>query len=95
LVHKCPPGEVYNIGGVETMTIGEMLKLLLGFAKVKNIKVEVDPARLRPSDVTLQIPCTDKFTKVTGWKPEIKFEKTVEDTLNYWRDYFKKEGHLK
>ena len=95
LVNKCPPGEVYNIGGVETMTIGEMLKLLLSFSKVSNIKIEVDPARLRPSDVTLQIPCTDKFTKVTGWKPEIKFEKTVEDTLNYWRDYFRKEGHLK
>jgi len=85
LVNKCPPGEVYNIGGVETMTIGEMLKLLLSFSTVSDIKIEVDPARLRPSDVTLQIPCTDKFTKVTGWKPEIKFEKTVQDTLNYWR----------
>jgi GDPmannose 4,6-dehydratase len=77
------------------MTIGELLKLLLSFSKVSGIKVEVDPARLRPSDVTLQIPCTDKFTKVTGWKPEIKFEKTVQDTLNYWRDYFIREGYFK
>jgi len=60
------------------------------FAK-QNIEVKVDPARLRPSDVTLQIPCIDKFVKETGWKPEIKFEKTLEDILNYWRDYFKKE----
>jgi len=95
LVNKCPPGEVYNIGGVETMTIREMLDMLLKLSKVKDIKIEVDPARLRPSDVTLQIPCTDKFTRATGWKPEIKFEKTVEDTLNYWRDYFRKEGYLK
>ncbi len=85
LVNKCPPGEVYNIGGVETMTIREMLDMLLKLSKVKEIKIEVDPARLRPSDVTLQIPCTDKFTRATGWKPEIKFEKTVQDTLNYWR----------
>jgi len=83
------PGEVYNIGGVETMTIGEMLNRLLKFSKVKNIGVEVDKSRLRPSDVTLQIPCIDKFQKATGWKPEIKLEKTLEDTLNYWRDYFK------
>lgn len=57
---------------------------------VKNINVEVDRQRLMPSDVTLQIPCIDKFTEATGWKPEIKFDKTLEDTLDYWRDYFKR-----
>jgi len=91
LVNKCPPGEVYNIGGVETMTVGEMLNRLLKLSRVKKIDVEIDQIRLRPSDVTLQIPCIDKFVEATGWKPEIKFEQTLEDTLNYWRDYFKRE----
>lgn len=91
LVNKCPPGEVYNIGGVETMTVGDMLNRLLRLSKVKNIDVEVDPSRLRPSDVTLQIPCIDKFVAATGWKPETKFDKTLEDLLDYWRDYFKRE----
>lgn len=90
LVNKCPPGEVYNIGGVESMTVGEMLNKLLKFSKVKNISVELDPSRLRPSDVTLQIPCIDKFVKATGWSPRIKFDKTLEDLLGYWRNYFKK-----
>lgn len=89
LVEKCPPGEVYNIGGVETMTVGEMLTRLLRLSTVKDINVESDPSRLRPSDVTLQIPCIDKFTEATGWKPVIKFDKTLEDTLDYWRDYYK------
>jgi len=89
LVNKCPPGEVYNIGGSETMTVGDMLNMLLRLSSVKNIDVKVDPARLRPSDVTLQIPCIDKFTKATGWKPEIRFEKTLEDLLNYWRGFYK------
>ncbi|NQS90266.1 GDP-mannose 4,6-dehydratase, partial [Patescibacteria group bacterium] len=91
LVTKCIPGEVYNIGGVETMKVGEMLNRLLGLSLVKNIKIEVDLNRLRPSDVTLQIPSTEKFHKETGWNPEIKFEQTMEDTLNYWREYYKKE----
>lgn len=91
LVTKCISGEVYNIGGVETMKVGEMLNRLLGLSSVNNIKIEVDPNRLRPSDVTLQIPSTEKFYKETGWKPEIKFEQTIEDTLNYWREYYKKE----
>jgi GDP-mannose 4,6-dehydratase len=85
LLMECPPGEVYNIGGDETMSIREMLDRLLELSWVKNIKVEVDPARLRPSDVTLQIPDTSKFRKATGWKPEIKFEQTLKDTLDYWR----------
>ena len=91
LVNLCLPGEVYNIGGIETMTVGEMLNRLIKLSTVKNIKVEVDPSRLRPSDVTLQIPCIDKFAAKTGWKPKIKFEKTLEDLIDYWRDYFKRE----
>ena len=94
LVNKCQPGEVYNIGGVETMTVGQMLDQLLAISTVKNIKVEVDPARLRPSDVTLQIPCVDKFYKATGWKPQIKFEETLKDTLDYWRDYYRKKQEV-
>ena len=90
MVNKCRPGEVYIAGGKETMTIKEMLERLLKLSTRKDIKVEVDPKRLRPSDVTLQIPCIDKFVKETGWQPEIKFDKTLEDTLDYWRDYYKK-----
>ena len=92
LVNECEPGEVYNVGGDRTMNIGEMLDMLLHFSSVgDNIGIEVDPKLIRPSDVTLQIPDSSKFTKATGWKPEIKFEKTLEDTLNYWRDHLKKE----
>ena len=90
LVSKCPAGEVYNIGGNTTMTVGEMLEKLISISTAKDIKVEVDPQRLRPSDVTLQIPCIEKFQKITKWKPEITFEQTMKDTLNYWRSFYKK-----
>jgi len=91
LVTKCTLGEVYNIGGVETMKVGEMLNRLLGLSSAKNIKIEVETNRLRPSDVALQIPSTEKFHKETGWKPKIKFEQTMENTLKYWREYYRKE----
>lgn len=87
LVNKCPAGEVYNIGGNQTMKVGEMLDMLLDLSPVKDrIKIEVDPKLLRPSDVTLQIPDCSKFKRVTGWEPEIPFEKTLQDTLDYWRE---------
>ena len=91
LIEKCSPGEVYNIGGKETMTVGEMLNKLISFSTNKNIKIEVDQARLRPSDVTLQIPCIDKFVQATNWQPEINFDETLKNLLNYWRNYFKKQ----
>ncbi|MEK7507147.1 MAG: GDP-mannose 4,6-dehydratase [Patescibacteria group bacterium] len=89
LANKCKPGEVYNIGGVETMTIGQMLNMLLKLSARKDIKIVVDPARLRPSDVTLQIPSAAKFKKETSWKPKIQFKDTVKDTLDYWREHLR------
>jgi GDP-mannose 4,6-dehydratase len=85
MVNKCKPGEVYNIGGNRTLTVGEALDILLSFSKAR-FEIKVDPKLIRPSDVTLQIPCIDKFRNETDWKPEIALEKTLEDILNYWRD---------
>lgn len=90
LVNKCTPGEVYNIGGVETMTVGDMLAELISFSKKKNIEIKIDSKRLRPSDVTLQIPSVDKFVQQTGWKPKIRFDETLKDMIDYWRGYYKK-----
>lgn len=80
------PGEYYNIGGEYSCTVGDMLNFLISKSKNKDIKVEIDQDRLRPIDANLQVPNTGKFTKHTGWKPEISFEKTMVDLLNYWRD---------
>ena len=85
LLEKCEPGEVYNIGGVETMKIGDILSTLASFVDCE-IRHEVDPSLLRPSDVTLQIPDISKFQEATGWKPEIPIETTMLDLLNYHRN---------
>ncbi|MCM8797203.1 MAG: GDP-mannose 4,6-dehydratase [Candidatus Omnitrophica bacterium] len=85
LVNKCKAGEVYNIGGNRTMTIGEALDILLSYSKLK-FEIKVDPKLIRPADVTLQIPCIDKFKNETGWEPEISVEKTLQDLLDYWRE---------
>lgn len=86
LTEKCKPGEVYNIGGTETMTIREMLNKLLKISGHDDIVAKQDPLLMRPSDVTLQIPDSTKFFRATGWKPEIPFEQTLKDLLNYWRE---------
>jgi len=79
------PGAYYNIGGSYSCTVGKMLEYLLSMSTAKGIKVEVDAARLRPIDADLQVPDTSKFATHTGWRPEIPFEKTMQDLLDYWR----------
>jgi GDP-mannose 4,6-dehydratase len=80
------PGEYYNIGGNFTCSVRDMLDHLLSLSTVKDIQVEVDPERLRPIDADLQVPDTSKFESHTTWRPEISFEQTMKDLLEYWRE---------
>jgi GDPmannose 4,6-dehydratase len=87
------PGAYYNIGGEHTVTIGGVLDHLLSLSpKGATIAREIDATRLRPIDADLQIPDTTKFKNHTGWKPEIPFEQTMLDLLNYWRGRVSREG---
>ncbi len=84
-VEKCDAGEVYNICTGKAVKVQHMLDMLLSYSKVK-VEVRPDPSRMRPSDVPVLIGDNSKFVSKTGWKPEIPFEKTMEDLLNYWRE---------
>ncbi|MDB9518275.1 GDP-mannose 4,6-dehydratase [Roseofilum reptotaenium CS-1145] len=83
-IQRCKPGEVYNIGGITNMKVGEFLERLIGLSDVK-IPRRTDPNLLRPADVTLQIPSVDKFIEETGWQPQYTFEESLQDLLSYWR----------
>lgn len=87
------PGAYYNIGGTHSCTVREILEALISMSpRADDIKVEVDPARLRPIDADLQVPDTSKFEAHTGWRPEIPFETTMGDLLAYWRERLSSGG---
>ena len=79
------PGEVYNIGRGEALSIQGMLDILLSMAKV-DVAVRPVPERMRPSDVELLLCDPSKFRDRTGWTPTIPFDQTLRDTLEYWRE---------
>jgi GDP-4-dehydro-6-deoxy-D-mannose reductase len=78
------PGEVYNICSGRGYTARQVLDLLLDLAHV-TVEVREDPARMRPSDVTLLVGDCSKFRSVTGWQPAIPFDVTLKDLLEHWR----------
>lgn len=81
------PGDVYNIGGVESCSIRELLDELLDMTRM-DIKIAQDPERMRPTDIPVQAPCSEKFFQLTGWTPKISYRQTLLDMLNYWREHF-------
>lgn len=83
-LEKGEPGDVYNVGVGRAYSMKEVLDLILAQSKVK-VRIEVDPERLRPSDVPILLSDSSKFRKLTGWEPRIPFEKTLADLLDYWR----------
>ena len=86
-VDKCDYGEVYNIGGDYTCTVGDALDMLISRSTVKDKLFKVlDPERERPTDITLQIPDSTKFREKTGWKPTKGLEEICDDLLDYWRN---------
>lgn len=85
LVEKGQFGEAYNIGSGTSYKINDILTKLLSFAKVK-ISVEQDEALFRPKDSLDRVCNNSKFVALTGWKPTIPLEKTLQETLDYWRN---------
>lgn len=89
------PGEYFNIGGSHTLTIGDLLQDLIALSTVAEvIEVEVESSRVRRIDADLQVPDTRKFQSHTGWVPEIPYEETILDLLEYWRGRVRIEGDV-
>ncbi|TNF75366.1 MAG: SDR family oxidoreductase [Acidobacteria bacterium] len=93
-VEKGRPGEVYNIASGREITIRQLLDNLVELSSTR-VEVEVDPERLRPSDVEVLIGDASKFHADTGWEPAIPLKQTLEDLLDFWRERVsKKQGNL-
>lgn len=86
------PGEVYNLCSGRSWPIREVLDFYLRQARVSGIAVKEDPARLRPSDVPHLLGDASKIRGALSWKPEIPFEQTLQDTLEYWRRRIKAQS---
>jgi GDP-4-dehydro-6-deoxy-D-mannose reductase len=84
------PGDVYNIGSGRAWSIQQVLGVMLAQSRAA-IRVEQDPARLRPSDTPVMYVDSTKFRAQTGWEPTIPLEQSLHDILDYWRAKVKKE----
>jgi len=84
ILDKAENREVFNVCSGKVYSIQEILDKLLKMTDEK-IEVKKDKERMRPSDIPILQGSYDKLKEETGWKPEIPIEKSLRDTLDYWR----------
>ena len=77
-------GEIYNVGSGVGRTIQSLLDALRSRARV-DVRIEVDPERLRPAETSALVADTGRLRDRTGWHPHISFESMLDALLDYWR----------
>jgi GDP-4-dehydro-6-deoxy-D-mannose reductase len=77
-------GVPYNVCSGRAWRVGDLLDELLHQSTVK-VRVQVDPARLRPHDSAVFQGDATRLRTELGWTPSIRLEQTLGDTLEWWR----------
>ncbi len=84
LLEKGTPGDAYNIGTAEEVSLGRFVDTLARKANCY-IPLRLDPALVRPVDIQTQIADSRKFLAATGWTPRYTLDESIEFLLNHWR----------
>ena len=94
LLEKGVVGDVYNVCSGRAVLLADLVIELQKNCGVA-VKIEVDSARVRPSDVPQIVGDAGKLHKTTGWLPKVPLGRTLKELLAYWRTAIKLEavGH--
>ncbi|MCX6707121.1 MAG: GDP-mannose 4,6-dehydratase [Candidatus Woesearchaeota archaeon] len=85
MVEKCRDGEVYNVCSGKGYIIKDILKILIGLSKTKDIIIKADSCKIRPEDTIISFGNNLKFLHETKWDSEIDFNKTLSEILDWHR----------
>jgi GDP-4-dehydro-6-deoxy-D-mannose reductase len=77
--------DVFNVCSGRSTSVSDILSRLAAHSSLE-VEGRVDPARLREGEVMEIRGSHDKLTDATGWQPEIDFDQTLRDTLDWWRE---------
>ncbi len=87
LIKKGTPGNVYNIGSKNTISNIELIKKILFLLDNKNHKSLLKLIKFvkdRPGHDFKYSINNSKLTKKIKWKPKIKFEKGIKETIDWY-----------
>lgn len=83
LLDRAVTAGAYNVASGRGTSARELLASLLARSTLRP-EVEVDPARVRPTD--LCVGDARRLREVTGWEPRRRLDDTLGRVLGYWRE---------
>ncbi len=87
LTKKGKIGDVYNICTGKGHKMKTVLEKMIRLSNTR-INTVRDPKKFRPLDDPIFIGNASKLKRL-GWEPKIPLEKTLQDTIDYWRNEIK------
>jgi GDP-4-dehydro-6-deoxy-D-mannose reductase len=84
LMERGTPSTIYNVASGLARGMKSVLDALVARAHVE-VRIETDPSLFRPSDTPVLLGDATRLRTATGWRPEIPFDRTLDDLLAYWR----------
>ncbi|THF74916.1 GDP-mannose 4,6-dehydratase [Cohnella fermenti] len=81
---EAEPG-IFNASSMSPREVGGILHTLIGFSQAP-ISIEVDNGKFRPIDVPVYVGSSDKLRQAVGWSPQLNFEQSLLETLDWWRE---------
>lgn len=85
LMERGRTGEAYNVGSGQTLSMQTVLERMLSLAGLE-VEVRQRAELLRPVDQAVVRVNADKLRREVGWRPSYPLDRTLADTLNYWRN---------
>lgn len=85
LLDRGAPGEVYNVASGIGRRLSDCFDALARIVGV-DARAEQDAALLRPGDIPVLIGDATKLRTLTGWSPQIPFERTLQEMVDAQAD---------
>lgn len=91
LLQKGRPGEAYNICSGRAYTVRDIVRILAEGAGV-NVRLQSLAELQRSVDIPILVGSWEKIFQDTGWRPEIPFERTLQEILLWWKEKLYEKG---
>lgn len=84
LLERGARGAAYNVCRGEGVKLSDVAARMVAKAR-RPLRIEVDPARVRPVDVPYLVGDPGALAAATGLAPAFALDRTIDDVIDFWR----------
>jgi len=79
-------GQIFNVCGDDPRKMQYFTDKLIEISGLQDVEQCIHPPFYRPIDIHYQHGDSTNLVELTGWKPQIEIDQTLDDLLKYWCD---------